>query len=194
MAKKQHFTNSKVATANMEPVYKELFDIIITPPDLIANNPEWSGIGKEILLEEITGITGLDVDIMPSIITQEFKGTKRNFVGVVPDNTSVSFSISFELNLNDANQNFVYNAFRAWGDLQYDPLTGTQLLKKDYVSLAGISMAAFNKKFDVHRKIEIKNVMLADKIQVFDKSYGAGSKEVLTMPFVGDYFNYSYNK
>jgi hypothetical protein len=192
MAKRQHFLNSKVATLNMEPVYSDLFDVIITPPDLIAANPEWSGIGKEILLEEVTGITGLNVDLMPSNVTQKFRGTDRNFIAVVPDGTSVSFSISFELNLNEANENFVYNAFRKWSDLQYDPLTGAQLLKRDYVSPAGVSMTAFNKLFDVHRKIEVKNVFLDGPIDAFDKDFGGNTIEKLTMNFIGDYFNNAY--
>lgn len=192
MAKRQHFTNSKVATLNMEPVYSDLFDVIITPPDIIATNPAWSGVGKEILLEEIKAIKGLDIDLMPKTVSQKFKGTDRNFIGVVPDGTSVKFTIEFELNLNDANENFVYNAFRQWSDLQYNPLTGAQLLKKDYVSVAGISMTAFNKTFDVHRKIEIKNVFLSDKIAAFDKAFGGNAIESLTVSFIGDYFNNAY--
>lgn len=194
MAKRHHFTNSKVGTANLEPLYDNLFEVIITPPDIIAGNPEWSGVGKELLLEEITKITGLEVDLLPEVVTQNFKGTQRNFMANNPAKTTVEFTIDFELNLNEANQNFVYNAMRSWSDLQYDPLTAVRTLKSKYVSPAGISISMFHREDVVYRKIEIKNVFLSKPIEAYDKTYGKGDLETLSMSFIGDYFNNAYNK
>lgn len=178
--------------SNFEPVYSALFDVILTPPDAITNETEWSS-GKELLLENILSIKGLDVDIAPENTTQEFKGATRNFAGVIPNDTSVKFSITFALNLNDANQNYIYNAMRKWGDLIYDPLTATQTLKKTYVSPAGLSMTAFNKIYEVHRKIEIKNIYLAGPLPTYDKDYSNKTAlEEMTVEFIGDYFNNAY--
>lgn len=192
MPKRPHFTNSKIGMGNMEPLYIETFDVLISPPDAIANAPEWSGIGKELLLEEIEGISGLNVDLDVVTLKQSFKGTDRLYKGVVPNGTSVNFTIDFNLNLNDNNQSFVYNAFRKWGDLQYNPLTGATSLKNTYVSPNGISMSVFNKIFEVYRKIEIKNVILDGPIPTFDKKYGPGSLEKMQIKFAGDYFNNDY--
>lgn len=194
MAKRHHFTNSKVGTANFDPVYNNLFDVIITPPDIITGNPEWSGVGKELLLEEITSITGLNVDLLPSVLTQNFKGTQRNFMANNPSKTTVEFTIEFELNLNEAHQNFVYNAIRSWSDLQYDPLTATRTLKSKYVSPAGTSITMFDREDNIYRKIEIKNTFLSQPIKAFDKIFGEGSLEKLSMSFIGDYFNNAYTK
>jgi hypothetical protein len=194
MAKRQHFTNSKVGVSNLEPLYDNLFEVVITPPDIIANNPEWSGVGRELLLENITAIRGLDVDKLPNIVTQNFKGSQRNFIANNPDDTTVTVSIDWELNLNEANQNFVYNALRSWSDLLYDPLTAARSLKAEYVSPAGLSVTNFHRKEVVNRKIEIKNIFVAEPIPAFDKNYGTGDLETLTISFIGDYFNNAYNK
>lgn len=191
MAKRQHFTNSKVGTNLFEPIYGNLFEVTITPPDILAQDPDW-GAGRELIIEEIKSINGLTVDKIPTIVTQKFKGTDRNFIGVIPDTTSVKPTIEFEMNLNNENQNFLYKALRKWSDLCYNPLTGAQTLKKDYVSQTGMTIVAFNKEFDVHRKWEIKNIFPALPIKDFDFNYETNTPLTMQMQFVGDYFGNAY--
>jgi hypothetical protein len=66
--------------------------------------------------------------------------------------------MSFEVNLNDDNNNYVYNIFRAWADLHYDPLNGRQGLKRDYVG--EIYVAHFLKSGDIFREWRFKPVFL----------------------------------
>lgn len=192
MPKLQHFRNSKVARNLYEPIYQNLFEVIITPPTIIENDPEWGSVNRELILEQVTNINGLDVDKIPGLVTQKFKGTERKFIGVVPDSTTVNITMTFEMNLNDNNQNFVYNALRKWSDLCYDPLTGAQTLKKDYTSKVGMSITAFNKEASVHRKWEIKNIFPSVPIPQFDFAYDQNNPLQLTISFHGDYFGNQY--
>jgi hypothetical protein len=191
--KTSHFKNSVVSMENFEPLYKHLFEVIITPPTILENSVNWlSNSGQALVLEQVTKISGINVDIHPGMVDQKYKGAKRNFSGVIPANTSVEFTISFNLNLNDANQNFVYNSFREWSDLIYDPLTATQTLKKDYVSPAGCSITQFNKIGDVYRKIDIRNLILSKEFGALDFAYGENNIMDMNITFTGDYFDNTF--
>lgn len=191
MAKLPHFRNSKIAMNNWEPIYPELFECNITPPDIIIGKGAWKD--SELIIEEILGISGLTVDIMPSTLTQSFKGTTRNFVGVVPQGTSVSFTMDFELNLNNANENFTYNAFKTWSDIQYNPLSGAGAVKSLYTSKTGLSLVNFNKEYSVFRKVQIHNIFLSAPITSYGaNAYGPGSIVKMNVSFIGDYFNYAH--
>lgn len=191
MAKRQHFTNSKVGMELFEPIYKNLFEVTIIPPDALLNDDDW-GPGRELIIEEVKSVTGLDVDKIPEVVKQKFKGTERAFTGVIPSSTTVTPSITFEMNLNNENQNFLYKALRKWSDLCYDPLTGAQTLKRDYVSQTGMTVVSFNKEFDVHRKWEIKNIFPAKAIGAFDFDYDSNTPLTISMDWIGDYFGNAY--
>lgn len=191
--KTSHFKNSVVSMENMEPLYKHLFEVIITPPPALENSVNWlSNSGQALVLEQVTKISGLDVEKIPETVNQKYKGATRNFAGVIPSDTSVEFTVEFNLNLNDANQNFVYNALREWSDLIFNPLTATQTLKNTYISPAGCSITMFNKIGDVYRKVDVLNIMPTKGLGVIDKVYGDNSVESLSMTFKGDYFDNTF--
>lgn len=187
MAKQHHFTNSKVSSNLFEPLYSNLFEVTITPPEILTNSPEW-GSQRELVLEEVKSVSGLDVDKLPEIVRQQFKGTQRGFIGVNPQDTAIEVSMGFEMNLNETNQNFVYNALRAWSDLCYNPLTGSQTLKKDYTSKVGMTIVAFNKNREVYRKYEIKNIFPSRPIPAFPFDYNNNQPLTLEIGWFGDYF------
>ena len=74
----------------------------------------------------------------------------------MPGQTFVDLTLNFTLNLNDANENYMYNTFRNWYKLIYDPLTGEMGLKKDYVG--SMIVVQFNRAGDIFRKITLKDV------------------------------------
>jgi hypothetical protein len=191
--KTSHFKNSVVSMENMEPLYKHLFEVIITPPTALENSVNWlSNSGQALVLEQVTKIDGLDVDKIPATVNQKYKGATRVFAGTVPDDTSVEFTIEFNLNLNDANQNFVYNALREWSDLIFNPLTATQTLKNTYISPAGCSISMFNKIGEVYRKVDVLNIQPSKGLGSISKIYGDNTVENLTMTFKGDYFDNTF--
>ena len=142
MAGLPHYKNSKAAINNFEPLYKAHFEVILTPPPAVS---EW-----DLVMENLTKIGGLNTNIFPdSIQTQTFKGQTRSFVGgSIEGKNSIDITLDFEVNLNDSNSAYVYKALRKWTDLIYDPLTGRQGLKKDYVG-GPMIVSWFNKQGDI---------------------------------------------
>ena len=139
MAGLPHFTNSKASTGNYEPFYQNLFEVTILPPTTIA--------GGELILEHVRKIGGLTNEKMEALYEQKYKFATRSYAKSAPDSTTVDLAIDFSLNLNEANELYVYKTLRDWNRLIYNPLTGEQGLKKDYVGT--IVVSNYNRAGDI---------------------------------------------
>ena len=145
MAGLPHYKNSTAARNLWEPVFKAYFDIMITPPAGISDWP--------LVMENITGISGIDVNKFPTKNSeQKYKGAQRSYMGGKHPEHSHDLTLSFEVNLNDSNSMYVYKALRAWCDLVYNPLTGKMGLKKDYVG-GPLIISQYNANGDIFRQI-----------------------------------------
>jgi hypothetical protein len=134
-----HFTNSLAATKYYEPFYQNLFEVSILPPPTVA--------GGEILLEHVRKIGGLTEQKMEATVEQKYKFAQRSYAKSAPDSTIVDLALGFSLNLNDANENYIYKTLRDWTRAIYNPLTGEQGLKKDYVGT--IVVSNYNRAGDI---------------------------------------------
>ena len=95
MAGLPHYSSSKASVNKFEPVFLNQFEVTISPPTgviSVAGNP---GSGN-ILLEQVTNISGLQVDQSAGEITQQYKFAKRYYAGAAPQRTGLDVSISFE--------------------------------------------------------------------------------------------------
>jgi hypothetical protein len=90
-----------------------------------------------IILEGVTSLGQLQTSKNPGTVEQKYKFATRTFAAPTPDSTTVDLTIHFVLNLsydNGTPENYTYKFLREWVDLVYDPLTGREGLKKDYVA------------------------------------------------------------
>lgn len=129
-----HFRNSRVATSLWEPIYQNLFTVQLTCP---AGITERSEERINIILEGVTNVGQMSTSKGSSTVEQKYKFATRTFAGAVPESTTVDLQLHFELNLsydNGTPENYTYKFLREWVDLIYDPLTGREGLKKDYVA------------------------------------------------------------
>ena len=98
----------------------------------------------------------------------------------MPGSTILDVTISFTLNLNDANQVYTYKTLRDWYKLVYDPETGEMGLKKDYVGT--IIIVQYNRAGDIFRKLTLLDVFPTGAPVPFDAlSYDAN--DPMTMDF-----------
>lgn len=118
-----HIKNSQAGRNNWEPVVDGLFKVTFIPP---AGVP-----GAEILTEQCISLTGWKRP-GPENVQQQFQQARRNYASIDTDNTQ-TLTATFEMNLNDAYQNYVFDTMEAWANLINNPHTGARGLKKDYV-------------------------------------------------------------
>ena len=188
MAGLPHFTNSQAGVKLYEPVFLNQFEVIINPPAAVTlNNTRFKG--ESILTQQVKNVAGLAVDIQPdSAASQFYKFAERRYAGGAPGDTSVTFTMDFEVNLNEQNSMIVYKILRQWADLIYNPLTGAMGLKKDYVG--SIVVSIFNKEGDVFRRISLNNCFLNQDLTAMDLSYDQGeSLYILKTSWRADYWN-----
>lgn len=130
-----HYRNSRVSMSLAEPLYKNLFTMQITLPQAIGADQQ----STNLLLEEVTSVTGLNTNKVPGAVEQKYKYASRSFAGGKPNETTIDLTINFNLNLtydgkDGTPSNFVVKMLRKWTDLIFDPITGRTGLKKDYVA------------------------------------------------------------
>lgn len=129
-----HFRTSRVSMEKYEPVYLNLFTVEIELPSKLAV----SEADRNLFLEGIKSVKGLQTDAIPGAIQQQYKFADRSFAASGPNETFINVSFDMEVNLRGsaAGQPDMYavKILRAWCDLIYDPLTGRQGLKVDYTA------------------------------------------------------------
>ena len=173
-----HYTQSKASNNRYEPIQPNLFEITLFSPN---------GDDTGLILEHVKSVGGLNA-LNPSVdpIGQKYKFADRSFAGM-PTNTFVDLTIAFTLNLNDANENYIYNMMRNWYKLIYDPLTGEMGLKKDYVG--SMIIVQYNRAGDIFRKITLKDIFptgAPDFIDALD--YGTADAAELTVVYRCDHW------
>jgi|TARA_R110000803_G_scaffold8697_5_gene27996 hypothetical protein len=135
---------------NFEPVQQSLFEVTILPP---------AGVnGASMLIQQVNSISGLVLNKEIGTQEQKFKFVTRSFASQ-PDTTTLDVAINFSLNLNEANEAYVYKTLKDWYKLIYNPATGEMGLKKDYVGT--IIVTQFNRAGDIFRKVTLEDCFLS---------------------------------
>ena len=173
-----HYTQSRASSQRYEPIQPNLFEVTVFSP---------LGDDTGLILEHVKTIGGLN-NLNPSVdaIEQKYKFADRSFASM-PANTFVDLTLNFTLNLNEANENYMYNTFRNWYKLIYDPLTGEMGLKKDYVG--SMIVVQYNRAGDIFRKITLKDVFPTGQPDFVDElSYENPDAAELTMAYRCDHW------
>ena len=179
MAGLPHYQNSLFGINKYEPVYLNQFEVLITPPGPV--------LGGQILVQQVTNLSGLEADKTPAPIQQRYKFAVRNYAGAKPEQTVFDLALSFTVNLNDANSMYVFKTLRQWTDLIYNPLTGAMGVKTDYTGTIVISI--FNKQGDVFRRITCKDCFPTTPLTVMELDYQAIDIYNVTMTWAVDYWD-----
>jgi len=179
MAGLPHYQNSLFGINNYEPVYLNQFEVQITPPAAV--------LGGSILLQQVTGISGLGVDKTPAPTQQKYKFAVRNYAGAKPDSTVFDLTVNFTVNLNDANSMYVFKTLRQWTDLIYNPLTGAMGVKRDYIGTIVISV--FNKQGDVFRRITCRDCFPIKPIDAMELDYAGTDLYDISLTWAVDYWD-----
>jgi hypothetical protein len=146
-----HYSQDQTARSGrqFEPVQANLFEVTILPPSGVSDAP--------LMLQHINSISGLDLYKEVAAVEQKYKFSTRSFAGM-PDATTLDVAINFSLNLNDANQAYLYKSMREWYNKQINPQTGAMGLKKDYVGT--IVIVQFNRAGDIYRTVTLEDCFI----------------------------------
>ena len=150
-----HYSQDQTAKKGQqyEPVQKNLFEVTVLPPTGVADAP--------LLIQHVNTISGLELYKGIEAVAQKFKFSTRSFAGM-PTETSLDVTVNFSLNLNNANQAYLYKTMRQWYNKQFDPQTGVMGLKKDYVGT--IVIVQFNRAGDIYRTVTLEDCFITSAL------------------------------
>lgn len=171
-----HIKNSRAGNQNFEPIQPNLFELTIFTPN---------GDDTGLILEHVNSVGGLN-NLNPSIdpIGQKYKFADRSYAGM-PAQTFADISVNFSLNLNESNENYIYNQMRNWYKLTYDPLTGEMGLKRDYIG--SMIIVQYNRAGEIFRKLTLQQVFPTGQPEFIDElSYETADAAPLIMNFRTD--------
>ena len=150
-----HYRNSDAAVNMWEVVSPALFEVYLKFPKLIDGK---TGITQDLMFQHVRSISGLD-GLTPNVgtVVQKYKFAERHYASAGPDKTSLELTITYTLNINDAHQNYIYNALRKWYDLVYNPQNGQMLTKKQYADGSVLTIYEHDRNGAIWRKISCLN-------------------------------------
>jgi hypothetical protein len=190
MAGLPHFKNSTAGPGKYEPIYLNQFEVIITPPPAVSGK---IGFGNNLMLEHVLKVNSLPeyAGSGAAVVIQNYKFSQRTYAPSKPSQTYHQFTIEFEVNLNNSNDMYIYNALRAWADLIYNPLTGRQGLKTDYAD-ASIQITQFNRAGLIFRDFMFSPVFIGPaKMTETALDYTSEGIYKLTAQFTADSYTES---
>lgn len=172
-----HTRKSQAGSGMYEPVIPSQFHVFLVPPSGVIDAP--------ILTEHVKNIDGLFIEKGgESTIEQKFQTATRSYDSNEKE-TVYDIEITFTLNLNDANQNYVYETLKAWSRKRYNPMTGERGLKKDYVgSLVGIK---YNRDGSIFWERTAHQAFVASNLPDLPGNYGEHEGQEIVVKFRADF-------
>lgn len=165
-----HIKNSKAGINRQEPLFKQLFEVYFSIPE-----PLVAEIGAEdvnVLTEQVKSVSGLDtLTKSPGMVEQTYMGATRSYLGAGLDSTAHDISITIQLNLRKATDNYIFKLFKKWNKLGYNMETGERSLKDEYVA-DFLRVVQFNKRGDIYRDITYHDIMLMEVTGMDGGEYG----------------------
>jgi len=180
-----HYTNIQSHYKNFEPVFKNLYEVIIVLPTAIqALHDDY-----QTLLLENTIKTSFPK--YPSLGTaeQRFKFSTRKFV-TFPPGTSTDLSITFNMNQNDDYQVFTWRILKDWYDLLWNNEDGSTHYKKN--SIGDIVVHQHDKEGHVIRRVTYYNCQITDISGWEDLDWAGTDIASLDVKFIADYWSDMY--
>lgn len=180
-----HISQSTAGNNKHDPVYKNIFEVYFTIPEHLQGE---FGNDVAVLTEQVKSISGLDsLNKAPSKTTQTFLGSTRTYLQSRLDDTSHELTITFQLNLRNGTDNYIYKLLKAWNSCGYDMNTGATTLKPGYCA-DWVKIVIGNRGGDIFREIIYKDVMPIEGMTGWDDmAYDSQDLVEIEMKFVSDW-------
>lgn len=180
-----HFTNIASHNQKWEPIYKNLYEVVIVLPTAIQSlHPNY----ETLLLENTKSIK---FPTYPTIEkqTQKYKYSTREFL-TFPSTTSTEFDIVFNVNQNEQYQAFTWRIMKDWYDLVWNNEDGSVHYKKNIVG--DVIVHAHDKEGHVIRRVTYYNVQITNVSGWEDLAWEETGIIDVTGKFIADYWEDSY--
>ena len=178
-----HVRNIQVAVNRQDPNHSAVFEVYFTLPDAIRGQ---FSEDEAILTEQVVSVTGLDaLQKSTNVGTQRFMGVNVSHHAPTMEDTRITLTIEFNLNLREVTDNWVLKAFQAWKNLNYNLADGTRTLKRDYVADT-LRVAEANRDGTIWRSWVLHDILLESLTGIDSLNYDDNEPRKLTGVFIAD--------
>lgn len=181
-----HIKNVKAGINRWDPVYQSIFLVAFTVPPSMQG--EYNQEELNILSQQVKSITGLDnLNNSVKMYTQKYLGVDRAFFNPAIDNTGIDYTITFNLNIRDRNDVYVFKLFKEWINLIYNLATGVvALIGQAYGKM---TILEANRDGTIWRQVVLKNVVVTDVKGMESLDYESQDVRTLNVSFHADYWD-----
>lgn len=171
-------TRNSAAGANMwEPVIPSQFMVYLMPPSSVS--------GGAILTEHAKNVNGLFNEKSGDAIAEQTYQMATRSYDKNEKTTVYDIDITFSMNLNDANKNYVWDTIRDWNRLRWNPMTGERGLKKDYVGT--LTAEKYRRDGAIFWRRTAHQCFPKNNMEGVDGDYGNHDPQELAASFRADY-------
>ena len=181
-----HIKNVAAGMHKWDPVQQSIFLVGFKVPPSMQG--EYNPDELNILSQQVISVSGLDnLNHSVKMYQQKYLGVDRSFFNPVIDNTGIEYTITFNLNIRDRNDVYVFKLFKEWINLIYTLSTGVMsLIGQAYGKM--IILEA-NRDGTVWRQIVLKNVVVTDIKGMETLDYTSPDARILQVTFHADYWD-----
>ena len=180
-----HFTNIQSHNQIWEPVYKNLFEVVIAlPPAIGGLHPNH----QTLLLENVKKAS---FPAYPQIEKAEqfFKFSSREYLKM-PTNTSTELKLELNMNVNDDKQVFTWRMMKDWYDLVWNNEDGSLHYKNNLIS--DIVVHAHDKEGHVIRRVTYFNCQIKSFTGWEEINWNTQEIANLSADFIADFWTDLY--
>ena len=118
---------------------------------------------------------------------KKYLGVDRAFFNPAIDNTGIDYTITFNLNIRDRNDVYVFKLFKEWINLIYNLATGVvALIGQAYGKM---TILEANRDGTIWRQVVLKNVVVTDIKGMESLDYESQDVRTLNVSFHADYWD-----
>ena len=190
-----HIANVTAGKEHYDPMHQSIFEVQFTNlPKKITSEFGVKESVINLLPEQVVSISGLDaLQRVAGVNSQKFLGVDVSFLNPVLESTTAEFTIVFNLNLNNSNDAYVLDVFKAWGRLSYDIGNGHRALKKDYICKT-MRIAEANRDGTVWREVVFGDIFITALTGLETLDYNNSEARQLSVTFRADYWKEKTNQ
>ena len=182
-----HVTNVKAGYDRWDPMHNSIFEIDFTVPFVMQG--EFDQENLLILSQQVISVGGLD-DLQKPLSSYQMKylGVDVTFFNPQLENTGIDFNITFNLNLRNVSDAYVFKLFKQWMRLIYNMSTGVIPLISQ-ARAESMTILEANRDGTIWRQVVLKNVVITGMQGMGDLNYTSNDARQLNVTFHADFWD-----
>lgn len=182
-----HISNVQAGKEYWDPMHESLFQILFTVPYVMQG--EYNQEELLILSQQVVSVNGLDqIQKQLTMYKMKYLGVDVAFFNPIIDDTSIEFTITFNLNIRNRSDAYVFKLFKSWLRLIHNMSTGVIPLLGQ-CRAESMTICEANRDGTIWRQVVMKNVVITSMTGMDTLKYDSFDARQLTVTFHGDFWD-----